>query len=89
MSHPSDRTIAFALLEIRQLLSSYLGSEVDAPMPVRIAAHIAYALHNEADAVISGRQFDVEAAARKIGAIDRFLGVSDGTALMNRILPTP
>ncbi|KQV51038.1 hypothetical protein ASD58_06440 [Duganella sp. Root1480D1] len=71
----SDQTklLAKALYEIRLLLSGYLGSSVDADMSVRIAAHIAYALHNEALAVCDGDTFDLAGATKKIEAIDRLL----------------
>jgi hypothetical protein len=46
--------IANDLYKIRLLLSSYLGSKNDAPLDVRLAAHIAYALHSEASILIDG-----------------------------------
>ncbi|SEI17981.1 hypothetical protein [Pseudomonas asplenii] len=45
----SDQTQLLALLEIRGLLADYLGSDVEAPMNVLVAAHLAYAPHNEAE----------------------------------------
>jgi hypothetical protein len=69
-----SKLIAKALYEIRQLLSGYVGSSVDADMSVRIAAHIAYALHNEALAVCDGETFDLASAAKKLEAIDGLLG---------------
>ncbi len=66
--------LAKALYEIRLLLSSYIGTSVDADMSVRIAAHIAYALHDEALAVSEGKTFDLAAAVSKIRAIDSLLG---------------
>jgi hypothetical protein len=68
------KLLAKALYEIRLLLSSYVGTSVDGDMSVRIAAHIAYALHNEALAVSEGRAFDFPAAVSKIKAIDGLLG---------------
>jgi hypothetical protein len=73
--------VANALYEIRLLLAPYLGSENDGPMDVRVAAHIAYALHNEAAAVASGEGFDFAAAIRKVEAIDSILSGSEGTRL--------
>jgi hypothetical protein len=70
---------AHALYEIRLLLAPYLGSENDAPMDVRVAAQIAYALHNEALAVTSGEGFDFAAAIRKVEAIDSILSGTEGT----------
>jgi hypothetical protein len=68
-----SRLLAKALCEIRLLLSGYVGSSVDADMSVRVAAHIAYALHNEASAVCEGKTFDLTSAASKIEAIDGLL----------------
>lgn len=68
-----SKLLAKALYEIRLLLSGYLGSSVDADISVRVAAHIAYALHNEALAVCDGKTFDLADAVRKIEAIDGWL----------------
>jgi hypothetical protein len=68
------KLIAKALYEIRLLLSSYIGTSADADMSVRIAAHIAYALHNEALLVCEGKTFDLASAVAKIEAIDGLLG---------------
>lgn len=88
----SERThaqlIANALYEIRLLLSSYVGSRNDAPIDVRIAAHLAYALHNEALALSEGKGFDVASALGKIAAIDNILQVNDGTRLASAWNPT-
>jgi hypothetical protein len=54
MDQTETKLIASALYEIRLLLSSYIGTEVDAPVDVRFAAHLAYALHNEALALVAG-----------------------------------
>ena len=70
--------LAVALLEIRTLLADCLGSANDAPLRTRIAAHLAYALHNEAEAVLEGRPVDANAALARISAIDSILGVEDG-----------
>jgi hypothetical protein len=42
---------------------------------------LAYALHDEALAVMEGNSFDIEAALAKVEAIDRILGVQDGTRI--------
>lgn len=68
------KVLAQAVYELRLLLASYLGSDCDAPPHLRQAAHLAYALHNQAEAVLAGQSFDVEAALASIGAFDRFLG---------------
>lgn len=84
MQTAQTRLLALALIEIRTLLADYLGSDVDAPMSVRVAAHMAYALHNEAEAAYSNAEFQLDCANQKIAAIDQILGVSDGAALLSR-----
>ncbi len=84
MQTDQTRLLALALLEIRTLLADYLGGEADAPMCVRVAAHMAYALHNEAEAAYSNTDYQLDRAIRKISAIDEVLGVSDGAALLSR-----
>lgn len=42
--------------------------------PPHAAAHLAYALHNQADAVLQGGTFDVQQALGTIDAVDRMLG---------------
>ena len=56
MHLPDTQTkiLAQALFEIRLLLSNYLGSDNSADLCVRLAAHLAYALHNEALSVMEG-----------------------------------
>jgi len=76
------RLLANALYEIRVLLSPYIGSKVDAPMEVRLAAHLAYALHNEALAITEGSSFDMGDALRKVSAIDNVLHVNEATRLI-------
>jgi hypothetical protein len=81
MNDTETKLIANALYEIRVLLSSYLGSENNAATDVRVAAHLAYALHNEALALAAGTGFDVNAALRNVAAIDRIVGSEDGRRL--------
>jgi hypothetical protein len=85
MQSDQTRLLALALYEIRVLLAGYLGSNVDAPMSIRVAAHIAYALHNEAETALKNVDFQVEDARSKIAAIDQILGVTDGSALLGRL----
>lgn len=68
------KIIALALYEIRLLLSGYLGSENDGDMPVRQAAHLAYALHNQALAVLDDKSFDVLDAIKTLKFSDTVLG---------------
>ena len=68
------KLLALALFEIRVLLSGYLGSENDGELVVRQAAHLAYALHNQALAVVEGKSFDVAEAIAALDFSDRVLG---------------
>lgn len=80
-----DKLLAHALYQIRILLSDYLGSHNEGPIEVRTAAHLAYALHNEALAVIEGKNFDVKSALAKVEAIDKLLNVEDGMRLSRSV----
>lgn len=62
-----------ALYQIRVLLSSYLGSQNEGDMSVRQAAHLAYALHNEALALVEGGSFDPTTVIRRLEAVDAML----------------
>jgi len=80
MRDPSEpeRLFAQALYEIRLLLAGYLGSwnvgslnEVD--LCVRQAAHLSYALHNEALQSLAGETIDMGPALAGLAAVDRML----------------
>jgi len=81
MDDAQTKLIANALYEIRLLLSPYIGSENEAPADVRFAAHLAYALHNEAASFAAGTGFDVSFALKNVAAIDSVLGTDDGRRL--------
>jgi hypothetical protein len=81
MENAERKLIADALYEIGLLLRAYLGSENSAPNDVRMAAHLAYALHNEASALATGTGFDISAALKKVAAIDAILDGDDGRRL--------
>jgi hypothetical protein len=68
------KTVALALYQIRVLLSGYLGSQNEGDMSVRQAAHLAYALHNEALALVEGGSFDSAGVIRRLEAVDGMLG---------------
>ena len=70
-THSQAKILAQGIYEIRLLLSGYLGSQNTGDPVVRRAAHIAYALHNEALAVTEGGTFDCAKAVDKIRAVDR------------------
>ena len=76
MSNQNDQTkiLAFAILELRYLLADCLGSENEAPPHIRQAAHLAYALHNQAIAALEGRDFDLDSAVNALSSVDRMLG---------------
>lgn len=78
-----EKLLAHALYHIRLLLSGFLGSQNQGPLEVRVAAHLAYALHNEALAVIEGKCFDVPNALKNIERIDQILSVEDGKKFAN------
>jgi predicted alpha/beta hydrolase family esterase len=80
------KAVALALFQIRVLLSAYLGSENDGDPSVRQAAHLAYALHNEALALLEGGNFDAEAVVRRLAAVDEMLS-SEFRELFARVLP--
>lgn len=75
--------LAAALYEVRLLLGAYLGSNNDADESIREAAHLSYALHNEAEAVSRGGDFDLDAAIRRVEAIDKIL---PGSTVSKRVL---
>jgi hypothetical protein len=70
-THSQAKILAQGIYEIRLLLSGYLGSQNAGDPVVRRAAHIAYALHNEALVVTEGGTFDSAKAVDKIRAVDR------------------
>jgi len=72
---PSQHEIlAFALYELRLLLANELGTNKDGDPAVRVAAHLAYALHNHALAVLEGRSFDSAQAIQAIAKVDTQFG---------------
>lgn len=68
------KVLAQAVYEIRVLLAGYLGSENEGDLVVRQAAHLAYALHNQALAVLEGKSFDVADSISALGFADKVLG---------------
>lgn len=81
MPSEQERILAAAIYQIRILLSGALGSASDSPAEVRAAAHIAYALHNEALAIFEGGSFEPAEALAKLKAIDNIVGTEDGSRL--------
>jgi hypothetical protein len=68
------KILAFTVFELRLLLAGQLGNEADGEPSVRAAAHLAYALHNQALAVLEGRSFDPIAAVEAIAQVDKRFG---------------
>ena len=62
------RILAQAVYELRLLLSHHLGSNDEETKCEAISAHLAYAIHNEALAIIENRpaDFNVNEAVNKI-----------------------
>ncbi len=87
MQENSDqaKVMALAIYEIRLLLGSYLGSENEGDLVVRQAAHLAYALHNQALAVLDGKTFDVTESIATLGFSDSVLGAGF-TEKFNKII---
>ena len=76
MTSPTDQAkiLAFAVFELRLLLAGHLGSNAVGEPSVRAAAHLAYALHNQALAVLEGRQFNPTEAIEAIARVDQMFG---------------
>ncbi|WP_349745318.1 hypothetical protein [Roseateles cavernae] len=70
------KILAFAVYELRLLLAGHLGSNATADPALRAAAHLAYALHNQALAILEGRTFSTAEAAAAIASVDRLCGES-------------
>ncbi len=73
------KLLAYALYQIKILLGAHLGSQSTSPTELRVVAHLAYALHNEALAILENRSFDLKAALAKLDAIDGIVGTKDGS----------
>ena len=85
MDVTQNQLLAFAVYEIRQLLAHHLGSD-DTPDPaVKAAAHLAYALHNQAEAILQGRTFDPQQAIESLNAVDRMLAKNFQTRLLQSL----
>lgn len=76
MAVTQDQVLAFAVYEIRLLLAHHLGAGDASDPGVRAAAHLAYSLHNQADAVLRGSAFDPQLASEALAAVDRMLSTN-------------
>lgn len=63
------KLFAMAVYEIRVLLSHRIGARSE-PLSESLAANLAYCLHNEALAVLDGRNVDVDAAIARLKKLD-------------------
>ncbi|AMC35108.1 hypothetical protein [Janthinobacterium sp. B9-8] len=81
------KILAFTVYELRLLLAKHLGSNAVGEPSVRAAAHLAYALHNQALAVLENRQFNPTEAIEAIKIVDLMFGenfVQQFSELSNR-----
>ena len=85
MAITQEQVLAFAVYEIRLLLAHHLGSGDASDLAVKAAAHLAYALHNQADAILQGDTFDPQQAAESLSAVDRMLATNFKTRLSQAI----
>ena len=81
-----EQLLAFAVYEIRLLLAGHLASDGTADPAVRAAAHLAYALHNQADAILQGRTFDPQQGVAALGSVDRMLSTNFQARLSEAIV---
>lgn len=80
--------MAFAVYELRLLLAQHLGSDASGETSVRTAAHLAYALHNQALAVLDGKSFDSNQAIEAVAAVDRTFGETFAPRLLRAMAHT-
>ena len=79
MTEPCEhlRFFAAALYEIRCLLGGFQSDDV--PEHIRLAAGLAYILHNDALKVVEqNERFDVEAARKRVQFAEGYIGVPFG-----------
>ena len=74
------RILAQAVYELKHLLNDHLGSTDKSLLSETVSAHLAYALHNEALAILENRpeDFDIEKAIENIRKIDARYGEQFG-----------
>ena len=70
------KLLAQAVYELRLLLSGNLGSPAPDSSAEKIAAHLSYALHNEALAVLENKEekFVVEKSLKTLQHLDKLFG---------------
>ena len=74
------KILAQTVYEIRLLLSDHLGSTDENMLCENVSAHLAYALHNEALAIIEDRpeDFDINKAIESFKKVDERYGKQFG-----------
>jgi hypothetical protein len=65
------KLFAYIIYETRMLLSRHLGSKDPDCIVEKRAAHLAWSFHNEAEAVLEDKDFDVEASVQKLKWLDQ------------------
>jgi hypothetical protein len=85
------RLLAFGLFQMRVLLAGHVSvtgepGPVPADEATRVAASLAYALHNPALAIMAGESFDIDRALKELERIDRLFG-ENMMADLDRVLP--
>lgn len=68
-----EQVLAFAVYEIRQLLAQHLGNDGAFDPAIRAAAHLAYALHNQASAILEGKHVPPDQSIAAIEKVDQML----------------
>jgi hypothetical protein len=81
------KIMAQAVYELKGLLSDYLGNRSPKTQCESVSAHLAYALHNEALAIIEDRpeDFNLDDAINKIKRVDEMYGEQFGERFQNII----
>jgi len=81
------RVLAQAVYELRLLLSNHLGSPFDDGPSEKVAAHLSYALHNDALAIIENREDDfvLEETFKTLNHLDNLFGNEPNSCFKNVI----
>ena len=76
LSDSEKKLLLFAkvILELRSYLKGSLVPTDSVDECQHIAAHLAYAFHNEAEALLDGRDFDLSKALEKVVHLDTRFG---------------
>ncbi len=74
------KILAQAVYELKGLLGNYLGNRSPEAQSESVSAHLAYALHNEALAIIEDRpdDFNIDVALKNVKRVDEIYGEQFG-----------